>query len=100
MISDSDSDSDSDSLSSSQDLLRIENDKSKITDNSVENNSDCRKIGSRRKKRPRTVFDKAMDALNMTWEDNQLKLVLTSDIKPQGDEQGVVNHLGQLLWNG
>ena len=67
--------------------------------------------GSRRRpKRPRTVFHKALDALHMDWEDNQLKKILkchprscfTSDDEKQLSSSpsacSKVNKHGQLLW--
>ena len=67
--------------------------------------------GSRRRpKRPRTVFHKALDALQMDWEDSQLKNILkyqprsrlaSSDEKQLSSSPSAsskVNKHGQLLW--
>ena len=66
--------------------------------------------GRGRPKRPRTVFHKALDALQMDWEDLQLKNILKCCSRSRftsGDEKELpaspstsskVNKHGQLLW--
>ena len=60
---------------------------------------------SRRRRKhlkPRTIFHKALDALLMDWDNDQLQMLLKHDVVPphMDSEKVLVNEYGQFLWHG
>ena len=56
---------------------------------------------SKRKKKPklRTIFHKALDAIRIDWDNQQLKLLLTHDVPPAGFDCHTSGD-GHFLWHG
>lgn len=53
--------------------------------------------------RPRTIFHKALDAIKMNWDNQQLKLILTQDVSASSknsSESTFFDDDGHPLWHG